>query len=168
MISIRPFKETDAAAAGVLIADTYRRFNLADFSAGKQEEMLGPFAHARSTDPEHRATIASVLQAEMVFVAMDGGELVGILRGRPDKLQSLFVRPDHHREGIGRLLVQAFEQECLQQGSTAVKLMSTLYAVPFYQAQGYKRSTGVRKMHSFEGEGLPYQPMKKILGAGED
>jgi len=44
--------------------------------------------------------------------------------------------------------------------------MATLFAVPFYQAMGFKKSTGMRKMKSFEGEGLPYQPMKKILKKG--
>jgi hypothetical protein len=46
---------------------------------------------------------------------------------------------------------------------TAVKLLATLYAVPFYLAMGYRKSTGVRCIHSFEGQGLPSQPMKKIL-----
>lgn len=58
-----------------------------------------------------------------------------------------------------------YERECMCQGSTDGELMSTLLAVPLYQAVGYKRSTGVRKTHSFEGEGLPYQPMKKRLEA---
>jgi len=39
--------------------------------------------------------------------------------------------------------------------------MSTLFAAPFYQAVGDKKTTGVRRMRSFDGEGLPYQPMKK-------
>ncbi len=104
-----------------------------------------------------------MIQASMVFVAEKDGEIVGVLRGRTDKLQSLFVRGDLHRQGIGRRLVERFEHECIGQGAVEIKLMSTLYAVPFYQAMGYKKSTGVRKMNSFEGEGLPYQPMKKVL-----
>jgi len=59
--------------------------------------------------------------------------------------------------------VAVYEAECRRQGSRAIKVQSTLYAVPFYQAQGYKRTTGVRRMRSFEGEGLPYQAMKKVL-----
>ena len=66
--------------------------------------------------------------------------------------------------GAGRRLVRRFEQECLARGVTVVKVASTLYAVPFYQALGYRRSTGVRSMRSFQGSGLPYQPMRKTLG----
>jgi hypothetical protein len=40
---------------------------------------------------------------------------------------------------------------------------STLYAVPFYQMMGYKKTTGVRPCWSFGGRGLVYQPMKKLL-----
>ncbi len=90
----------------------------------------------------------------MVFVAEKDGKIVGILRGRKDKLQSLFVRGDVHRQGIGSKLVNKFEQECVKQGSEKIILMSTLYAIPFYQAIGYKKSTGIRKMHSFDGEGF--------------
>ena len=35
--------------------------------------------------------------------------------------------------------------------------------MPFCEALAYKRSTGVRTMRSFQGSGLPYQPMKKTL-----
>ena len=103
------------------------------------------FRHARSLDPAHRAAI------------------VGVLRGRADKLQSLFVRADHHRRGIGRRLVMHFEQACRQQGSSVIRLQATLYAVPFYRALGYKKSTGVRTGQIFDGTGFKYQPMKKVL-----
>jgi GNAT superfamily N-acetyltransferase len=102
----------------------------------------------------------------MVFVAEDEGEIVGVLRGRKDRLASLFVRGDRHRQGIGRRLVGRFEQECLRQGATVIRVAATLYAVPFYLKMGYKRSTGVRSGWSFEGRGLRIQPMRKVLRQG--
>ena len=100
----------------------------------------------------------------MVFVAEDGREIVGVLRGRKGRLAGLFVREDHHRQGIGRRLVRRFERECLRQGSTVIRVAATLYAIPFYAAVGYKKSTGIRSGGSFEGRGLKYQPMRKVLG----
>ncbi len=90
-----------------------------------------------------------------------------LLRGSPGRLHSLFVAGERHRRGIGRRLMDAFEDECRRRGAEKITMASTLYAVPFYQSLGYKKSTGVRRMRSFEGEGLPYQPMKKVLGIGE-
>ena len=78
-------------------------------------------------------------------------------------LSSLFVSGAHHRQGIASALVEQFEQEYTAQGVRVFKLMATLYAVPFYVSVGYKKSTGVRSMRSFEEDGLPYQPMKKVV-----
>jgi len=169
VIAIRPYQEDDAAQVGTLIADTYLAFNLSFASPGEQAQLLGPFQHARSAEASHQEAIAQAIQAPMVLVAEEDGEIVGVLRGgREDKsdpqcrvLQSLFVRGSHHRKGIGRRLVEHFEQACFEQGAQAIRVAATLFALPFYLKMGYKRTTGVRLGRSFEGSGLPYQPMKK-------
>ena len=148
---------------GRLIADTYGEFNLSSLAAAERDAMLGPFLHARSPDPGHQAAIARAIRSEMVYVAEREGEIVGVLRGRPTRLGSLFVRGDHHRQGIGRALVARFEREVLELGGTVLKVAATLYAVPFYLEVGYRRTTGVRPYRSFGGSGIGYQPMKKVL-----
>ncbi len=164
MFIIRDYnEEIDAQPVGVLIAETYRKYNLDFASPEEQQKLLGPFRHAGSSDPVHQEAVVCVLRTEMIFVAEDEGQIVGVLRCRPGRLQSLFVREDHHRQGIGRRLVERCEQECASQGSKVISLAATLYAVPFYEAMGYKKSTGVRNCWSFEGRGLKYQPMKKQL-----
>jgi len=164
MITIRNYDEkTDAQSVGNLIAETYRKYNLDFASPEEQQKLLGPFRHAGSAEPIHQDEIAHVLRAEMVLVAEDDGEIVGVLRGRKERIQSLFVRGDRHRQGIGRKLVEHFEWECARLDSRVIRLAATLYAVPFYQAMGYRKSSGIRNGWSFEGTGLKYQPMKKIL-----
>ena len=171
MITVRRYRESDAESVGKLIADTYGEFNLAFAPPKERALLLGPFQYAWSPEKARREAIAQVIRAPMVLVAADDGEIVGVLRGgRKDKqqrtvLQSLFVKGDHHRQGIGRKLVERFERECLRQGATVIRLAATLYAVPFYLAVGYKRSTGVRSGWSFEGSGLKIQPMRKVLCA---
>jgi GNAT superfamily N-acetyltransferase len=163
MIVIRDYRDDDAGSVGRLIADTYGKFNLSFAPPEERSLFLGPFEHARSPEDAHKAAIARVIRAAIVLVAVDEGQIVGVLRGRKEKLQSLFVREDHHRQGIGRQLVQRFEQQCAREGSEGVRVQATLYAVPFYLAMAYKRTTGVRRMSSFDGRGLEYQPMKKAL-----
>ena len=163
MIRIREYRARDSRKVGELIAETFGRINLDYASPEERADLLGPFRFARSDTHTHAEEIARVLQAEIALVAVDQRDIVGILRGRPNKLQSLFVQIDRLRQGIGRRLVERFEEECIAQGAGHVRVMSSLYAVPFYQAMGYKKTTGVRKMHSFEGEGLQYQPMKKVF-----
>jgi len=171
VITIRSYQEGDAEHVGKLIADTYRAFNLSFASPEEQALLLGPFQHVRSAETSHREAIAQAIQAPMVLVAEEDGEIVGMLRGgRKDKadpccrvLQSLFVKGSHHRREIGRRLVARFEQACFEQRATVIRVAATLFALPFYLKMGYKRTTGVRSGRSFEGAGLPYQPMKKVI-----
>ena len=168
-ITIRRYRENDAISVGRLIADTYSQFNLAFATPENLNLLLGPFQYARSPEPEHRKAIAQAIHAPLVLVAADGDEIVGVLRGgRKDTqqrtvLQSLFVRGDHHRQGIGRELVERFERECYRRGPTVIRLAATMYAVPFYLSMGYKKSTGARNGRSFQGVGLQVQPMKKTI-----
>jgi GNAT superfamily N-acetyltransferase len=162
-ITIRDYCEKDAQSVGRLIADTFSEFNLGFASPAQRRAFLGPFLHARSPEQAHQEAIARVIRSEMVFVAEEAGEIVGVLRARRQRLASLFVRGDCHRQGIGRKLVEHFEEESRRQGVTVIRVAATLYGVPFYLALGYKRSTGLRSGRSFEGRGLPYQPMKKLL-----
>jgi len=162
-IQIRPFRIADAVEIGRLIADTFREFNLAYASPAEQEKLLGPFRHARSRSAERQAEIERLIRAPWVLVAVEDGKILGVLRGSPGRLHSLFVHMRAHRRGIGRRLMDAFERECRQAGVDRITMQSSLYAVSFYQTLGYRRSTGVRTGPCFDGEGFPYQPMKKSL-----
>lgn len=153
----------------MLIADTYGGFNLHAMTPTKRQSMLGPFALAGSSMPEDRKAIAAAISAPSVWVAEHDDEIIGVLRGgRTDRqgrtvLSSLFVNGQHHRQGVGRKLVERFEQEYAAKGTEVFRLSATLYAVPFYLSMGYKRSTGERTMSSFGEPGLMYQPMMKTL-----
>ncbi|MDD4903425.1 MAG: GNAT family N-acetyltransferase [Candidatus Bipolaricaulis sp.] len=150
---------------GRLIADTFGRYNLDHLERRERDFFLGPFRHAESDDPAHRAEIAKMIRSEIVLVADDGGEVVGVLRGRAERLGSLFVRGDRHRGGIGRALVERFEELAWGQGGRRIYVSATPFAVSFYLAVGYRKSTGARRMRVFDGAGYEYQPMKKVLSA---
>jgi GNAT superfamily N-acetyltransferase len=169
MMTIRKYVDDDAVSVGRLIARNYAAFNLGFASPKERARLLGPFRFADSEEPAHQDAVADAIAAPTVLVAEVEGAIVAVLRGgRVDHrqrtvLQSLFVDGAHHRRGIGRRMVGRFEHVCRVRGVEAIKVASTLYAVPFYLALGYERSTGVRPMRSFEGGGLVYQPMKKQL-----
>ena len=64
MITIRDYQESDARHVGILIADTYRDFNLSFVPPEEMGLFLGPFQHARSIDPEHQERIAAMIRSE--------------------------------------------------------------------------------------------------------
>ena len=125
--------------------------------------MLGPFRYAHSLEEAHRKAIIEILRSPMFYVAESSGQIAGILRGRKERLASLFVHKDFHHQGIGRKLVKHFETESVRQGISIIRVAATLYAIPFYLNLGYKKSSGLRNSWSFEGYGFPYQPMKKAF-----
>jgi GNAT superfamily N-acetyltransferase len=164
MLTIRKYQKKDSVAVGKLIADTFLKYNLSFASPEDQQKFLGPFRNARSKSQSHQNEIAKMISAPMVFVAVhDKKKIIGVLRGSKEKMRSLFVLGNSHRKGVGQKLVDRFEKECVAQGSKLIKLMATIYAIPFYQKMGYKKTTGTRKMNCLDGTGLPYQPMKKVL-----
>ena len=101
-VKTREYCDADARPVGILVADTLGQFNLAHVSPEQRDVFLGPFRHARSTDEAHRTAIREAIGAEWVTIAESDGEIIGLLRGRAGRLQSLFVRGDHQRSGIGR------------------------------------------------------------------
>lgn len=166
MIRIRPYREADdAIAVGRLIAETFRTYNLAHLDRVVQSAMLGPFRYAGSREPTHEEAIREAIRSEIVLVAERSWRprITGVLRGRYERLGSLFVRGEDHRRGVGRALVERFEAEVRRQRGTILQVAATLSAVPFYEAMGYKRFAGVRTMRVFEGAGFEYQPMRKML-----
>jgi len=162
-VRIRKYRESDAIAVGKLIADTFRDFNLDYAPKAEQEKLLGPFRDAHSKDPEKLASIARMIEAPWVWIAVEEDEIIGILRGSPGRLRSLFVAKRAHRRGIGKKLMAIFEKACVEAGTEKITMQATLYAVPFYQSLGFKRSTGVRTGPCFDGVDFPYQPMRKDL-----
>jgi GNAT superfamily N-acetyltransferase len=162
-VTIRESREADSLEIGRLISTTYRTYNLSHADPEEQDRLLGPFRHAFSDDPKHQEAIRSVVRSPMLYVAEVENQIVGVLRGRPNVLASLFVHGDYHGQGIGRKLVDRFERDSQEQGIEWIRVAATLFAVPFYQAFGYKKTTGIRPCHSFEGTDLQYQPMKKVL-----
>jgi len=99
--------------------------------------LLGPFQHARVSEPAHKALIAQTIRSGIVLVAEDDEVIAGVLRGRKERLGSLFVHKDYHRQGIGRRLAGRFEQKCVAPGATVIRVAATLFAESFYASQGY-------------------------------
>ena len=87
-----------------------------------------------------------LLEDGQFFVAEQAGLRVGVGGWSPDSLEAdvawiryLFVHPDHVRRGIGRRLVEVAEVAAVAARRDRFDVWSSLNAVPFYQALGYRR-----------------------------
>ena len=78
-----------------MIKNTYSKCNL-DFL--KPEELpacLGPFVFAGDGIPAHQQALQDVIGSQFVYLGEVDGTIVGVLRGRMNRLGSLFVAEDY-------------------------------------------------------------------------
>jgi GNAT superfamily N-acetyltransferase len=54
------------------------------------------------------------------------------------RIRAMFVDPAFARRGLGRLILEASEEDARRAGFTAFELMATLPGVPLYEACGYQ------------------------------
>lgn len=74
------------------------------------------------------------------------------------KMRQVAVRRDFQNQGLGRRLVESFEDEALRRGFHEIVLHAREVAVPFYLRLGYEVVGD-----PFEEIGLPHQRMRKLL-----
>lgn len=155
MIEVRRYRRSDARAVSALISRTYASFNAEEGTPEGVRAYVERFRVSGKTTEEINERFA---RTPVFFVAMDGSEPIGLVRGRDSHLVNLYVDGGHHREGIATYLFSRFEEVCCRAGYSEITVRSSLFAVPFYTRMGFKKTTGIRTMH-----GLKVQPMKKRL-----
>lgn len=153
-IRIRPFRKTEIDEVAALIARTFARFNGREGTPAATKRYLGHYGHG----PERAELEGKYFSATVCLVAVAGAEVAGILRCNGEWVRNLFVDGRYHRQGIGSRLLEECERLFRQKGLQVIRLNSTLYALPFYEALGFRKTTGLRRKG-----GLVYQPMKKII-----
>lgn len=116
-------------------------------------------------DTQHFGHDTNWNKSEYYLEAEDDGQIVGIiemkLKGGVAKIESLLVKEDKHRQGIGRKLVAEAEAIAKEAGAHKVYLISgkDWQAVRFYQALGYDNEGLLRRHH----QGEDYIQFSKFL-----
>jgi putative acetyltransferase len=77
---------------------------------------------------------------ETIFIAEYDGRLVGfssLLNSSPE-ISGLYVTPELARKGVGTQLLAVVEKAAIKRRERFLKVVSSLTAVPFYEAKGYR------------------------------
>ena len=157
MLTFRSIKinHTNLPELAHLISRTYQSFNNQEGSPQAVKNYLQQF----NLEENSLADLQKRFNSSTInFAAFVDGKMVGIVRGRKDRLVNLFVAGEFHRQGIGRELVRRFEESSKKEQAKVIKIRASLFAREFYGRLGYQKTTGVRMFH-----GLKIQPMKKVL-----
>lgn len=163
MKNIRAYDGTNFHEVSSLLATMMKEHTFKNVNDRSKEKFLGIFNYVDSKDPSHVRELERTLAMSDIWIAYDGDQIVGIVRGSKDNILNLFVTDDYARQGIGRELVEIFEKKCQTEGFPYVRLSSTVEAVGFYENLGYKKTTGLRMARYSGKKGYEYQPMMKAL-----
>ncbi|WP_232697791.1 GNAT family N-acetyltransferase [Brevibacillus daliensis] len=121
-----------------------RTFRLGDYSAITR---IWQETDLDRTDSESFDSLAKQLawDSDLVMVAENDGEVVGVIVGTIDGTRAYFyrlaVKPGEQGTGIGRKLVEALENRFKQRGVNHILIMvnqANQRVLPFYRSLGYE------------------------------
>ena len=127
-ITVRAFQPDDAPAVSRLILEDLLHANSREYGKAAVAEL------AQFYTP---AWLLRFAQNGETYVALQGAAIVGTATLEQDRVRNVFVRLDHHQQGIGRLLMQAIEASACRLGQARLVLSASLAAVDFYRRLGY-------------------------------
>ena len=163
MRDIKQYDGTNFNEVSEILASMMKNHTFKDVNDKSKEKFLGVFNYVGSSEPNMLMELERTLAMSDIWIAYDDVEITGIIRGTRDNILNLFVEEKYSRKGIGTELVQLFEDKCRLQGFSHMRLSSTVEAIEFYEALGFKKTTGLRMAKYSGRRGYEYQPMMKPL-----
>ena len=154
MFKIKKFTKKDTANTALLMVHVYKKFNQGEAT----KKGLQEYVDSVHPDKVPLDKLYKKLNKPIAFVATDKEKIIGIVRGTPDRINTLFVDGRYQKQGVGKKLVEFFVSAAKKKGIKFIRVRSSVFAVPFYKAMGFKKTTGLRHPH-----GMKMYNMKKAL-----
>lgn len=130
-IKVRPARRADADAISRVVLAALRTSNARDYPVSVIERVQLSFSPS---------AIERLMQQRRMFVAVAvaGEVVVGTASLEGQVVRSVFVDPDWHRRGVGRLLMAKLERVALETHIGLLIVPSSLTAQEFYKALGFR------------------------------
>ncbi|KPB32361.1 GNAT family N-acetyltransferase [Pseudomonas amygdali] len=130
-IKVRPARRADAGAISRVVLAALRTSNARDYPVSVIERVQLSFSPS---------AIERLMQQRRMFVAVAvaGEVVVGTASLEGQVVRSVFVDPDWHRRGVGRLLMAKLERVALETDIGLLIVPSSLTAQEFYKALGFR------------------------------
>ncbi len=128
-IEIERMGDDDVSAVAAVVSAAYR------FLADKQgftDLQLERLLRERCSEEWIRAHY-KVCQS---FVARQNGAVAAVLVVKGNEIEELFVDAESHGQGIGTALFRVAEELIIDSGHSEIRVWTTGYAIPFYEAMG--------------------------------
>ena len=143
-MTIRLFKQDDAAQVAQVIAETLIRTNSKDYSFEYIDENIS--SHSAEVLIERAKT-------SHMYVVCDKARIVGCgaIAGYwgstiESILLTIFVLPEYQGKGIGRKIINTLEQDEYFLRAKRIEIPASITALGFYQKMGYDFKKGISKL----------------------
>ncbi len=143
-ITIRRFEERDAETVRKLIVRNFLEVNSKDYGIELMNELVG------GCNVEKVKQIASyahmyVFELQNDIVAI--GAISSYWGSKTESiLLNIFVLPELHRNGIGKIIMQTLEQDEFYIRANRIEIPSSITAVEFYRKFGYDYKNGIKEL----------------------
>lgn len=127
-IDIRTAETRDAAEISRVVIAALRATNAKDYPQAVIEQVEQSFSPG---------AVAALIGKRTVFVALAGERVVGTASLDGQVVRTVFVQPDLHGKGIGRMLMETVEQTARDLGIEVLRVPSSVSAEHFYQKLGF-------------------------------
>jgi len=141
---IRKYEDGDAAELSGIVRRNFLEVNIRDYPA----EAMARLAMDYSADK-----IRSIAALAHMYVACDKAKSVGCgsiasFWGSVTEsiLLTIFVLPEYHGRGVGRMIVQALEQDELFVRASRIEIPASITACGFYEKMGYVYKDGLKEI----------------------
>ncbi len=132
---IRKFEEKDAEVVSEIIRRNFMEINIKDYSYEEMQKLSEVYNANKVTE---------IAGYSHMYVVLDKDNIIGtgsIARfwGSLDEsiLLTIFVSPDYHKKGVGRLIMDTLEKDDLFLTSKRIEIPASITAQKFYAKFGY-------------------------------
>lgn len=152
--ALRPYLPADLPALAAIFEAAIAGLTGEDYSEAQQAAWIAALDDAEA--------FAARLKDALTLVATVDGAPAGFasLAG-PDRIDLLYVHPDHSRAGVATLLVDALEKLAAARGARALTVESSDTARPLFEKRGYEPRH--RQTVELNGEWFGNTLMRKSL-----
>ncbi|MBR5277775.1 MAG: GNAT family N-acetyltransferase [Clostridia bacterium] len=143
-IIIHKFEEKDAEAVQKLIVRNFLEINSKDYGIELMNELVGGYNIEKI---KRIASYAHMYVFELNNNIVGVGAISSYWGSETESiLLTIFVLPELHGNGIGKLIMQTLEQDEFYIRANRIEIPSSITAVEFYRKFGYDYKNGIKEL----------------------
>lgn len=148
-MEIRRFKPGDETEISHIIRRNALEVNIRDYSRAEMENLAGYYSAQTVADIAARAHTHMLCKGTKII----GTGSISSLNGSKceSELLMIFVSPERHERGAGRIIMNALEHDELFLRAWRVELNASVTGCGFYEKMGYYYKDGMKRL---DGDGL--------------